>query len=156
MRGFMFIEKHPTKYFDILIVTSLVLESSTRFPVCRHEIPSRHVFRGSPCQNTVSYWRRSHPRPSNQVIKKSPSQARSATSILYGILSHEFAFSYIEITPHQRRHHRIGGGGWLYMGLWILAVDGTIWRAWHCTIIHDNVSLTLQLSHNLFHQIIHV
>ena len=41
----MFIGKHPAHYFDIIyIVTPLVLESSTSVPVCRREIPSRHVF----------------------------------------------------------------------------------------------------------------
>ena len=56
----MFIGKHPAQYFDILIVTPLVLESSTSVPVCRHEIPNRPtvascVFVGHRIKHTVSY-----------------------------------------------------------------------------------------------------
>ena len=54
----MFIRKHPAQYFDILIVTPLVLESSTSVPVCRHEIPNAVascVFVGLRVKHTVSY-----------------------------------------------------------------------------------------------------
>ena len=54
----MFIGKHPAQYFDILIVTPLVLESSTSVPVCRHEIlntVASCVFVGHRVKHTVSY-----------------------------------------------------------------------------------------------------
>ena len=54
----MFIGKHPAQYFDILIVTPLVLESSTSVPVCRHEIlntAASCVFVGHRVKHTVSY-----------------------------------------------------------------------------------------------------
>ena len=56
------------------------------FRFCRHELPSCHVFSWLVVSKyTVSYWRRSHPRPSNQVTKKSPSQARSVTTYQHSV-----------------------------------------------------------------------
>ena len=54
----MFIEKLPAQYFDILMVTPLVLESSTSVQVCRHEIPNTVascIFVGHRVKHTVSY-----------------------------------------------------------------------------------------------------
>ena len=115
IRWFMFIGKHPAQYFDIFIVTPLVLESSTSVPVCRHEIPntvaSWMCFRGSSCQTHSLLLTTITPQTLNQVTKKSPSQARSVTRlltrILYGVLVAEFKFSCFEMTPRQPRYHRV-------------------------------------------------
>ena len=63
--------------------------------------------RSQPCVKGA-YRRRSHPRPSNQVTKKSPSQARSATSILYGILVTSLHLVTLKLHVHLTGHDITG------------------------------------------------